>query len=190
MIIMPERLQELMDELKIANAETYYHSIHVKSYVYNMIKIMNMSGVTSFEPSEIECICKGALLHDIGKLFIKNKILTKPSRLDEDEMEYMVEHTTLGYDAVKECLTEQEKSFIKNICLYHHERCDGSGYNGVAELPLYVQIVSICDVYDALTSERIYRGALSSKEAVDLIESGDCGGFSPELINFLKGIAE
>ena len=55
-----------MNELKISNSETYYHSIHVKTFVYNMIKRMNTEGFTSYTGSEIDCICKGALLHDVG----------------------------------------------------------------------------------------------------------------------------
>lgn len=186
MIIMPERLQELMDELKIANAETYYHSIHVKTLACRMIKLMNEDGITSYTKEEIAHICKGAILHDVGKLYVKNVILTKDSRLTEDEMKCITEHTRLGFEAVESSLTESEHEIIKNICLYHHERVDGAGYEGMVELPLYVQIVSACDVFDALNSNRIYRDAIERDEAIRIIESGGCGTFDKVILKYLK----
>ena len=185
MIIMPERLQELMDELKDANAESFYHSLHVKSYVMAMMKHMNNDGLISYTKSETEAILKGTLLHDIGKLFVKNVILTKMSRLTDKEKEFMTEHTRLGFEAVESSLTEEEYDFVKNICLYHHERIDGKGYEGIADLPMYVQIVSICDAYDALTSDRVYREAMEPEKAIALIENGDCGCFDERIVEYL-----
>ena len=190
MIIMPERLQELMDELKITSSETYYHSIHVKSYVCKMIKLTNESKITEYTDKEIEAICKGALLHDIGKMYIKNAVLTKPSGLTNDERECIINHTRLSFEAVESSLTEFEYDIIKNICLYHHERCDGLGYNNIYDLPMYVQIVSLCDVFDALTTTRVYREAVDDDEAISMIEDGQCGTFSKEILKFLPYIVE
>ena len=190
MIIMPERLQELMDELKVANAETYYHSIHVKAYVMAMMKKMTADGVLSYTKIEREAILKGALLHDIGKLFVKNVILTKDSRLTDEEKMNMTEHPRLGFEAVASSLTELEYDIVQNICLYHHERIDGNGYEGKTELPAYVQIVSACDVYDALTTDRIYRDALEPSAAISMIQNGDCGTFDPEIIKYLWEIID
>ena len=190
MIIMPERLQELMDELKETNAETYYHAIHVKSYVYKMIKSTNASGLTDYNKEEIDAICKGALLHDIGKLYVRNYVLTKTSRLTAQEKEAITEHTRHGFSAVESYLNELEYHIVKNICLYHHERFDGSGYEGITDLPMYVNIVAICDVYDALTINRVYRDAIESDEAIKMIEKGECGPFAEELIEHLKSIVD
>lgn len=190
MIIMPERLQEIMDELKIVSAETYYHSIHVKGYVYKMIKLMNEEGFTDYTRSEIECICKGALLHDVGKLYVKNVVLTKDSSLTDEEREMIVEHTSLGFDAVKDSLTRDELDFVKNICLYHHERIDGSGYTGKSDLLPYVQAVAVCDVFDALTTVRIYRDALTREEALLMIKKGKCGIFDERIVGYLEKITE
>ena len=190
MIIMQEKLQELMNELKISNSETYYHSIHVKTFVYNMIKRMNTEGFTSYTGSEIDCICKGARLHDVGKLYVGNYILTKDSFLTDEEKQRMIEHTRLGFEAVEEHLNADEYEIIKNICLYHHERCDGKGYNGKSDLPIYVQAVAVCDAYDALTMDRIYREAMSRDEAISVIENGGCGSFDEKFIEFLKKITE
>lgn len=190
MIIMPERLQELMDELKETNAESFYHSLHVKSYVLAMMKHMSNDGIISYTQSEKEAILKGALLHDIGKLFVKNSILTKDSNLTNEEKEYMTEHTRLGFEAVKSSLSEEEYDIVKNICLYHHERIDGKGYEGMNDLPMYLQIVSACDVYDALTTHRIYREALEPMKALDLIKSGACGKFDEKIIEYLFKIVD
>ena len=189
-ITMPEKLQEIMDELKIANAETFYHSIHVKNHVYRMIRKMNQDGFTAYSCEEINSICKGALLHDVGKLYVRNFILTKNSRLTKEEKVSMAKHPSLGFEAVKTYLTEGEYEIIKNICLYHHERCDGKGYAGITELPVYVQVVSICDVYDALTTDRIYHTAISHDAAIELIERGECGKFNSEIIAYLKKTME
>ena len=190
MIIMPERLQELMDELKTTNAETFYHSLHVKSYVLAIMKHLGNDGVVSYTKSELDAILKGALLHDIGKLFVKNVILTKDSGLTDEEKECMTEHTRLGFEAVESCLTDEEYDIVKNICLYHHERIDGKGYEGKTDLPTYVQIVSACDVYDALTTDRIYRDALEPDKAISLIQNGECGVFDDKIIKYLWKIVE
>ena len=189
-IIMPEELRELMDELKISSAETYYHCIHVKNLVCNMIRLMNSEGFTSYTTHEINCICKGAILHDIGKLYIRNAILTKESRLTEEEMECMTDHPRLGFEAVERYLAKDEYEIIKNICLYHHERIDGEGYEGIEELPLYVEVVAICDAYDALVSDRVYRDALDPDTALSFIETGKCGAFNAETVAYLKKIAK
>lgn len=185
MIIMPERLQELMDELKVANAETFYHSIHVKTYVMTMMKHMSADGILSYTQSEKEAILKGALLHDLGKLYVKNVILTKDSYLTDEERGFMTEHTRMGFEAVESSLTEEEYDIVKNICLYHHDRIDGNGYNRKTDLPLYVQIVSLCDTYDALTSDRVYRDALEPEVAIEIIGDGACGCFDEQLLKYL-----
>ncbi len=190
MIIMPERLKELMDELKETSSETYYHSIRVKTYVYKMIKKTNREGLTDYKAEEIEVICKGALLHDIGKLFVRNYVLTKDSHLTELEKEAITDHTRLGFDAVESSLTKFEYDIVRNICMYHHERIDGNGYEKKTGLPMYVEIVAICDAYDALTSNRVYRDALNEEEAIELIEIGECGVFREELVKHLEHIED
>ena len=188
MIIMPEKLQELMDELKKTSAETYYHSLHVKALCIKMIKLMNSRKFSDFTAEETASISKGALLHDIGKLFVKNVILTKEHKLTPEEMTDIVNHTKFGFEAVCDVLTGDEYEIIKNICLYHHERIDGSGYEKKTDIPLYVQIVSACDVFDALNSDRIYRKGFSRDETIKIIESGQCGAFSKEVIEYLKEV--
>ena len=190
MIIMPERLQELMDELKLSSSETYYHSIHVKGYVCKIIRQTNADGVTGYSKSEIDAIGKGALLHDVGKLYVRNYVLTKDSSLTERERNVITEHTRLGFEAVESSLSADEYEIVKNICLYHHERYDGSGYEAKTDLPVYVSIVALCDVFDALTTNRVYRDAVDVKTAVNMIKDGQCGAFPQEILKYIDIIAE
>lgn len=190
MIIMTPRLKRLMDELKKTNSETYYHLLHVKTLTLKVLKLTNERGLTNYTSAQVDAICKGALLHDIGKLYIKNAVLTKGTPLTEEEKDHMTEHTQLSYDTVSGELNDDEREIIKNICLYHHERIDASGYNKLSEIPLYIQIVSICDVFDALHSDRIYRQGLSYNKTLQIIESGESGKFSEEVIGYLKDVTK
>lgn len=188
MIVMTEKLQRLLDELKITNAETYYHSLHVKALVFKMIKFMNSEKITSYTPEEIDYICKGAILHDVGKLCVKNVVLTKDSSLTPAEKNDMSHHTATGFEMIRDELSEAEYDIIKNICLYHHERTDGKGYEGKNSLPIYVQIVSICDVFDALRTDRVYRKGLSYSETMCIIENGGSGHFDEKIIECLEKV--
>lgn len=188
MIVMTEKLQSVVDELKITNAETYYHSLHVKTLVFKMIKFMNSEKITNYTPEEIDYICKGAILHDIGKLGVKNVVLTKDSSLTPAEKNDMSYHTTTGFEIIQDELSEAEYDIIKNICLYHHERTDGKGYEGKSRLPIYVQIVSICDVFDALRTDRVYRKGLSYSETMRIIKDGGSGHFDETMIECLEKV--
>lgn len=186
MIVMTPALQEMMDNLKITNAETFYHAIHVKNMTVKMIKKMNALGFTEYSPFETDCICKGALLHDLGKLGVENFVLTKESSLSKDEWEDIKKHPLHGYEMIKNELTIDEQEIVKNICLYHHERIDGKGYMGHTDIPTYVQIVSVCDVFDALCSDRSYKNGMSHDQAFDLIKEGKAGCFSKRIIECLS----
>ena len=189
MIVMTTKLKEIMENLKIVNAETYYHSIHVKYLTVKMIKKMNSRSLTNFTPFEIDCICKGALLHDLGKLSVENVILTKPTALSEEEWVNVKKHPTHSYEMIKNELTEEEREIVRNICLFHHERVDGNGYAGMVDIPIYVQIVSVCDVFDALCSDRAYKEGMPFSKALEIIENGKAGAFDQQIIDCLKTVA-
>lgn len=189
MIVMTEKLKELMEKLKITNAETYYHSIHVKYLTIKMIKKMNSLYMTNYKPFEIDCICKGTLLHDLGKLCVENATLTKPTSLSSEEWESIKKHPAQSYEMIESELSDYEREIIKNICLYHHERIDGKGYNGMVDIPMYVQIVSVCDVFDALCSERAYKEGMPFTKALDMIEAGKAGAFDKRITDCLRAVA-
>lgn len=186
MIVMTKKLRGLMDELKVKNAETYFHCLNVKDLTARMLKLMNADNYTSYTSGQIDSICKGALLHDLGKLYVNNYILTKESSLTPDEKRGIKEHTKLGVEAIEGELTDEEAKIVEDICLYHHERIDGNGYEHKNMLPLYVQIVSVCDAFSALRNDRVYHKGFLYDETIRMIENGDCGYFDPQLIGYLK----
>ena len=189
MIVMTQKLKEIMENLKIVNAETYYHSIHVKYLTVKMIKKMNYFNLTNYNPYEVDCICKGALLHDLGKLCLENVTLTKSTKLSDDEWEDIKKHPVQSYKMVENELENFEREIVKNICLYHHERIDGSGYNGIVDIPMYVQIVSVCDAFDALCSDRAYKEGMPFTKALDMIDAGKAGAFDKKVCDFLRSVA-
>lgn len=189
MIEMTEKLQEILQELKTSHAETYYHSLRVKTLVAKMLKQMNRDNAAAYTPQEIAYICKGALLHDVGKLHVKNVILTKDASLTPEEKTSMSRHTEAGFFMIQGELCGGEFEMVKNICLYHHERIDGNGYMGRKDLPVYVQAVAVCDVFDALYTDRIYRKGLSYQDAMQVIKNGGCGLFDQCIIAYLEKAA-
>ena len=139
-------------------------------------------------------ISTASALHDIGKVGINTFILNKPGILTPEEYEVMKKHTLIGEHILKsgELSEFREEPLLKTaeqICRWHHERYDGSGYpDGLSgeEIPIAAQAVSIADVFDALMSKRSYKEALSAEVALRMIENGECGSFNPVLIECLK----
>lgn len=185
--MMCRKLQELLEELKMTNRETYDHSVHVEALVLKMLAAMKKANVLHGSAEEANYICEGALLHDIGKLRVDNDILTKDSHLTPEERENMGLHTVYGYELVKDEITGMEREIVGNICLRHHDRVDQVGKDQ-EELPLYVQIVSICDVFDALHSDRVYRKGLPYDKTMEMIRNGESGYFDKNLIACLENV--
>ena len=139
-------------------------------------------------------ISTASALHDIGKVGINTFILNKPGILTPEEYEVMKKHTLIGEHILKsgELSESREEPLLETaaeICRWHHERYDGSGYpDGLSgeEIPIAAQVVSIADVFDALMSKRSYKEALSAEVALRMIENGECGSFNPVLIECLK----
>lgn len=140
----------------------------------------------------IEKIAEAAALHDVGKIAISDTILNKPGRLTADEFEKMKEHTVKGYEILQTLnlsFDEEQRQYCLDISRYHHERWDGGGYPDHLkgnEIPIWSQVVSIVDVYDALVSPRVYKKAYSHEKALEMILSGECGSFNPILLDCLK----
>lgn len=123
----------------------------------------------------------GAIFHDIGKFKISKDILNKPSRLTNKEFEIIKTHTNLKLKFIK-------NQVVKNIILYHHENVDGTGYKNLTVIPYESKIIRICDVFDALTHDRVYHKKISKQEAINAmfkqINCFDCDIF----IKFIKVI--
>ena len=134
-------------------------------------------------------------LHDIGKLAIPYKILNKPGRLTNEEFQIMKTHSAAGADMLEKLMGQYDDLLLKTafeICRWHHERYDGRGYpDGLLgdEIPIWAQVVSVADVYDALTSERCYKKAFSHETSMEMILGGQCGTFSPLMQQCLKDVS-
>lgn len=129
------------------------------------------------------------LLHDIGKLKIPDSIIKKPDRLTDDEYKIIKTHTVEGFHILK---SRNINSHIMNSALMHHEKCDGTGYPlglSADKIDRYAKAVAIADVYDAMTSARIYRGPLCPFRVIEIFESEGLQKYDPEyILVFLENI--
>ncbi|MDE6025725.1 MAG: response regulator [Lachnospiraceae bacterium] len=137
---------------------------------------------------KIDLIVNASALHDIGKIAIPDSILLKPAKLTKEEFAEMKKHTVYGCE-ILENFRQDNSDFYKycyDICRYHHERYDGNGYpDGLVgeDIPIWAQVVSIVDVYDALVSKRVYKTPYAADVAVRMIHDGECGVFSPKILH-------
>lgn len=142
--------------------------------------------------SEIDKIAASSLLHDVGKISIPDNILNKPGRLTKEEFEIMKQHTVKGCEILQKIPDMIDKDIYKysyDICRHHHERWDGKGYpDGLSgdDISIWAQVVSVADIYDALTSKRVYKEAYSHETAINMIFNGECGAFNPKVLNVLR----
>jgi len=158
------------------------HSERVAQIAVAIAEAMNLN------QREVEIINKGGLLHDIGKIGVKEHILLKPGRLTDEEMTHVQMHAKIGYDICSPLKSiEEALPCIRS----HHERHDGSGYpDGLKDndIPLKGQIMAIADAYDAMTTDRPYREGMPKETAVKIFEDEiKSGQWNPELVTiFLK----
>lgn len=145
---------------------------------------------------EIEKIVKSSILHDIGKIAIPDRILNKPGRLTKEEFEIMKQHTVKGCEILQtmpDIMDSGIYNYSYDICRHHHERWDGKGYpDGLIgdEISIWAQVASVADVYDALTSVRVYKDAYSRETAVKMIMDGECGAFNPKVLKAFENILD
>ncbi len=168
--------------LDLRDKETEGHSQRVTDLCLTMAKMLNISN------DELKYIRWGSLLHDIGKMGVPDHILLKPGPLDDQEWEIMRRHPVNAYNLLSEI------NFLRpalDIPLSHHEKWDGSGYPGKLkgnEIPLAARIFAVVDVWDALTSERPYRNALSQDEALQYIIDQSGSHFDPEMVQLFLNV--
>lgn len=173
------------------------HASHITDFTRLVLeRLVCKSNAYGLNEGDIGVISAAAALHDIGKAFIPSEIVNKKGRFTPEEFEIMKKHTVLGDEMLKEIKNFSEEPLIKyarEICLYHHERYDGKGYpKGLKgdEIPIAAQVVSVCDVYDALCSERSYKPAYSHETAMKMIEDGECGAFNPIILECFNECAD
>lgn len=138
---------------------------------------------------KIEIIGWASSLHDVGKIVIPDNIILKAGKLTEDEFEIIKSHTTKGAEIIEKTLHLDNKEICQyayDIARHHHEKYDGKGYpDGLKgeDISIAAQIVSLVDVYDALTSKRVYKAAYETEKAYQIIMNGKNGSFSSKLLN-------
>ncbi len=179
------------------NAENTSHIWHVKE-ITKILATEMMKECPEYELDEhkIRVIVAVSALHDIGKISIPEHILLKPGKVTEEEYELLKSHTTKGceiLDSMRGNWSEEYAKIAAEVCRSHHERYDGKGYpDGLAgeNIPLSAQMVSLADVYDALISDRCYKRAYSKEKAYHMITVGECGVFSPKLMDCFHNVRE
>ena len=178
------------------NSESREHILHIKTATEMMLRqLIKITDVYHLTEADIALITTASSLHDIGKIYIPEEILNKPGRLTDEEFKIMKTHSELGADIIQDMHLPQENPLVHTaweICRWHHERWDGKGYpDGLKgeEIPISAQVVSIADVYDALTSERCYKKAFDHDTAIKMILDGQCGQFNPILLKCLKELS-
>ncbi len=183
----------LMDALSSViehrSVETGQHVLRIRMFTKVLLEDV-MKHYPEYELNErvITIIASAAALHDIGKISIPDAILNKPGRLTKEEFDLMKTHTEQGCEILSGLDRMDDKEYLRYaflICRHHHERWDGSGYpDGLKGdgIPICAQAVGIADAYDALTTDRVYKKAIAPDEAFDMILHGECGAFSPKLL--------
>ncbi|MFW5629236.1 MAG: diguanylate cyclase domain-containing protein [Acetivibrio ethanolgignens] len=183
--------------VEFRNGESGLHVLHIRTITGLLLKsLVKKSNKYSLTRSDVSLISTASALHDIGKIGIPEAILNKPGRLTREEFEIMKTHSMLGATMLSGLPFYQNEKLIRlayEICRWHHERYDGKGYpDGLKgdEIPIAAQIVALADVYDALTSKRVYKDAYSHEKAIQMILDGECGVFNPLLLECLTEIQE
>ncbi len=183
--------------MELRNGESGPHVQHVRKLTEMMLEhLVRKTDRYRVSSSERATISAASTLHDLGKLAIPDYVLNKPGRLTSEEFEIMKTHTTVGANMLESMTQYRDSALVqaaRDICRWHHERWDGNGYpDGLKgdDIPISAQVVSLVDVYDALTSDRVYKKAIPHDEAMQMILNGECGAFNPLLISCLVDLQE
>jgi HD-GYP domain-containing protein (c-di-GMP phosphodiesterase class II) len=169
----------LMEALEVSDPHTRGHSDRVGSLAVALGIELDLS------TRELQVLQDASVLHDIGKIGVRKDVLNKPGKLTPEEFEEVKQHVVHGYHILKPLGIPE----LLDITLYHHERIDGKGYpEGRTDYPLLVRVLQTADVWDALTSDRPYRKAMSYAEARKLMDSKTNNfGFDPAIMEtFLR----
>lgn len=191
-------------ELSLARKKIEKEQVHVLTAIIRMLEArdaytaghtdrvsaiaVRTGGMLSLDAGTLERIRVGALLHDIGKLGIRDTVLLKPGKLTPEEFEVIKTHTTIGWELLKD--VEQFKC-VAQYARHHHEKMDGTGYpDGLkgADIPLEVRIVSVADVMDAITSTRPYRRGSDVASAFEIMQHMQPHHLDPMVIDAMKKV--
>ena len=174
---------EMINNMRQYDDSTYAHSINVALISNVLATWLHMS------ENEVYLVTQCGLLHDIGKLKVPDSIIKKPGRLTDEEFNIVKTHPFSGYEILS---GQNLNPHIANCAMMHHERTDGSGYPyGLRgeKIDTYAKIISIADVYDAMTSARVYRGAMCPFKVINILESEGLSKYDTHfLLTFIENI--
>lgn len=184
--------------VEFRNGESGNHTLRIRIITEILLEhMMRKYPKYHLDFSAIADISNAAALHDIGKIAIPEEVLNKPGKLTKEEFEIMKTHSAQGaemLDKMKDLIAHNPMfNYARQICRWHHERFDGRGYpDGLVgdSIPICAQVVSLADVYDALTSVRVYKPAYSHEKALEMIFNGECGQFNPEVLDAMREAAD
>ncbi len=192
---MQNGLMVLMaDMVEVRDSDTGAHIQKTAAYVKIIMEGLRDKGYYKdiLTPQYMDDVVKSAPLHDVGKIHISDAILNKRGPLTDEEFEIMKSHTTWGKAIIDKAISEVGgESYLRearNMAAYHHERWDGKGYpEGLKgeEIPLSARIMAVADVFDALTSPRIYKQAYPLSKVVSMIEEDKEIKFDPKCVEVL-----
>ena len=185
--------------IEFRDEETGQHVERVQKYLKLLLDVMKDDERYELEIStwDIDAFLKSTLLHDVGKIKIRDDILLKTSRLTDEELIDMKLHSLYGKTLIEKLQDRVPNQtfleYAKTLAHRHHERWDGTGYPDRMkgeDIPLQARMMAIADVYDALISERAYKSALSHEEAIQIIKEGRGTQFDPDLTDMFISISD
>ncbi len=181
--------------IEYRSVESGQHILRIRRFTRILLdEVARTCPEYNLNETTISIIASAAALHDIGKIAIPDSILNKPGPLTQEERAVMQTHSLTGcriLESLSGTGNEEYLRYAHNICHYHHERWDGNGYpEGLAsdDIPICAQVVGLADVFDALTMDRVYKEAYSFDRAANMILGGECGVFSPKLLDCFKQV--
>ena len=190
----------MADMVENRDSDTGAHIQKTAAYVKIIVEGLKRKGYypEKITPKFTSDVIRSAPLHDVGKISISDTVLNKPGKLNDEEYAIMKTHTTAGKKIIEDAIgTLEGESYLKearNMAAYHHERWDGKGYpeslHGEA-IPLSARIMAVADVFDALTSPRVYKPPFTLEKALAIIEEGKGTQFDPRCVEvFMEALPE
>ena len=190
----------MADLVESRDSDTGAHVQKTAAYVKIIVEGLKKKGyyLQKITPKFMSDVVRSAPLHDVGKINIPDEVLNKPGKLTDEEYEIMKTHTTAGKRIMENAISTVEgDNYLKearNMAAYHHERWDGKGYpEGIhgEVIPLSARIMAVADVFDALTSPRVYKPAFPLEKALAILEEGKGTQFDPKCVEvFMDALPE
>lgn len=184
-------IKAILISIKKHNKDTFVHSLRCSRIFEIVYTCYLMENNIFIDVEKFKNYFYAALLHDIGKIGISNEILNKNNTLNENEFNIIKSHVEIGLEYInkyKHKMNIHLFNAIRDSILFHHERIDGNGYKNIQNIEVWLQIVGLCDVLDALLTERAYKKAYSYDKALVMIKNNRSGVFDYNLINLLEDI--